>query len=119
MKFALNLAPAAGDLTRSRARTLANPEGTTVGELTGLPFARRGTDGHLHFVFLRRKATGMPGVSYRVEFSDRLTGGWAVNPVAATAILEVDATWERVIIQDIVAGPRPSSRFVRLRIEAE
>ncbi|RYD26019.1 MAG: hypothetical protein EOP86_26555, partial [Verrucomicrobiaceae bacterium] len=52
VKFALNLAPAAGDLTRSRARTLANPEGTTVGELTGLPFARLGTDGHLHFIFL-------------------------------------------------------------------
>ena len=110
LKFALNLAPNAGDLLLPRARTLANPDGLTLAELMGLPLVRRDAGGHLQIVFLRRKDAA---VNYRVEFCDDISASnWTVN--AGGIAVSVDATWERVTVTDSVTAAR---RCVRLRVE--
>ncbi len=113
LKFALNLAPAAGDLARPNARALANPAGTTVASLSGLPVASRDSQGKLTLVYLRRAGANNPGITYRVEFSD-LSAAFGVNPSAQTAVLPIDSIWERVTVTDSLTAP--GRRFTRLNV---
>lgn len=115
LKYALNLAPSAGDLKRSGVAPLANPDGTTVAELTGMPVARREGNGKLSLTYLRRKAENSPGVTYQVLFGDKM-GAWAVNPSATESVVPVDSNWERVRVTDNFAVAEKQARFVRLKV---
>lgn len=117
LKYALNLAPNAGDLVLSNNRPLSNPDGTTVPELTGLPVLRlNGTPASV-FTYIRRKATTVPGVSYTVEWSDGLSG-WAINPSATEIPFSLDTTWERVTVTDSFNTSQKPKRFARLSVTA-
>jgi len=117
MKYALNLAPNSGDLTRSTVAGLSNPDGTTLAELTGMPVARREASGHLSLTYLRRKAGTSPGVSYEVLFADDSLGlSWAANPSASESVSSIDPNWERVRITDSFAFTQKRARFARLKI---
>lgn len=117
IKYALNLAPNAGDLALPDKRTLSNPDGTTVGELTGLPVLRlNGTPAGV-FTFIRRKSASIPGITYSVQWSDGLTA-WAPNLAATEATLSLDATWERVTLTDSFSTTQKPKRFARLSVTA-
>ena len=113
MKFALNLAPNAGGLALSNNRPLSNPDGTTVGELTGLPVLRLNGTPAAEFTYIRRKASTSPGIAYIVQWSDGLSS-WAANPSATETTLSLDATWERVKLTDSFTTTQKSVRFARL-----
>jgi hypothetical protein len=52
-----------------------------------------------------------------VEFSDTLANGtWAVNGSATSAVTNIDATLERVVITDNATGL--GKRFIRVRVTA-
>lgn len=117
VKYALNLAPNAGDLALSNNRALSNPDGTTVGELTGLPVLRLNSTPAGVFTFIRRKSSSIPGITYSVQWSDGLTA-WAPNPAATEATLSLDATWERVTLTDSFSTAQKPKRFARLSVTA-
>ena len=104
--------PLAGDLAIPRAARLSNPDGTTLAELTGLPYQRLDLTGHLQIVFLRRLGSTNPGIIYEIEFSSD-AGNWAVNPGATVSTLAIDAIWERVTVTDSDVLPL---RLARLRV---
>ncbi len=113
MKYALNLAPSAGDLALSKNRPLSNPDGTTVAELTGLPVLRLNSTPASVFTYIRRKSSTSPGITYTVQWSDEL-GAWAGNPSATETTLSLDATWERVQLTDSFNTSQKPVRFARL-----
>jgi hypothetical protein len=117
LKYALNLAPNAGDLALSNNRPLANPNGTTVAELTGLPVLRLNSAPAAVFTYIRRKASTVPGITYSVQWSDGLSA-WAVNLGANEATLSLDATWERVTLTDSFTTGQKPKRFARLSVTA-
>ncbi|QJE94299.1 hypothetical protein [Luteolibacter luteus] len=115
VKYALNIAPNSGDLTRSGAVPLANPDGTTLAELSGLPAARKESSGRFSLTYLRRKAVNSPGVSYQVQFSDT-PGRWVTNPAATEHVLSIDPIWERVKVTDSFSVAEKKSRFLQLKV---
>jgi hypothetical protein len=117
LKYALNLAPNAGDLALPNSRALANPNGTTVAELTGLPVLRLNGTPAAVFTYIRRKAPTIPGITYSVQWSDGL-GTWAANPAATEATLSLDGTWERVTLTDSFTTAQKPARFARLSVTA-
>jgi uncharacterized protein affecting Mg2+/Co2+ transport len=117
LKYALNLAPDAGDLALPDARPLADPNGTTVAELTGLPVLRLNGTPAAVFTYIRRKASTVPGITYSVQWSDGLTG-WATNPAATEATLSLDGTLERVTLTDSFTTAQKPARFARLSVTA-
>jgi hypothetical protein len=110
LKYAFNmLGSSAGQRT-----SLAEPNTTTLtaGGSVGLPLITLDS-GRLQVTYVRRKASGQPGVTYAVQFSDTLAAGsWSVNPAATTTISSLDSTFERVTVRDSAA---PSAgRFARV-----
>lgn len=106
-KYAFNLAPNAGDLTKANYQILA-PNGTA-----GLPLITRDGQDHLIIEFVRRKASTDPGISYTVETGPDLAN-WFVVPLTNASVISIDSTWERVIVTDPTSGP---TRFGRVRIQ--
>jgi len=83
----------------------------------GLPLVDVDGTGKLRVTYVRRISTSNPGVSYAVEFSDTLANGtWAVNGSATSAVTNIDATLERVVITDNATGL--GKRFIRVRVTA-
>ncbi len=116
LKYAFNML---GSGT-GQASTLATPNASvlTPSGSAGLPFVSLGSGGDvgkLQLTFIRRKATSTPGVSYTVEFSDALAT-WAVNPSATESVTSLDATFERVTVNDSLTSP--AKRFVRVKVTA-
>ena len=70
-------------------------------------------DGKLRMEFVRRKADTQPGLTYVAEFSSDLAA-WTDLTAAAT-VTSIDATWERVVVDD---SPPPDAgiRFGRVRV---
>lgn len=101
-KFAFNLNPLAPDVRH-----------LTVGAnmTAGLPGGAY-TGGVLRIEFLRRKATTNPGITYTAQFGSDL-GGWTDIPVGTPAGTSIDATWERVTVNDPTGGPK---RFGRVKV---
>ncbi len=117
LKYAFNLL---GSGT-GQANTLATPNASVLSPSgsAGLPFASVGTGGDagkLQLTFIRRKASGSPGISYVVEFSDALAS-WSTNPSATESVTSIDATFERVTVTDSVASQ--PKRFARVKVAAE
>lgn len=101
LEFALNLI--------SNSRTRANLVGTNG--TRGLPLIRREqVDGFSHLIaeFVRRRAAGAPGISYRAEFASELgnPAAWTPSPAAAESVTPIDETWERVKVNDPTPPPR-------------
>lgn len=71
--------------------------------------------GRLRIEFLRRKASGRPGITYDVQFSSNLVDWTSINHIIE--LTSVSTTWERVALEDSVpvAGPR----FVRIKVNVE
>jgi hypothetical protein len=101
-KFAFNLNPLAPDVRH-----------LTVGAngTAGLPGGAY-TGGVLRLEFLRRKASTNPGISYTAQFGSTL-GAWTDIPVGTPAGTSIDATWERVIVNDPAGG---LARFGRVKV---
>jgi len=84
--------------------------------LTGLPAVWvDSSKGRLRIEFLRRKASGRPGITYEVQFSPNLVD-WTTNN-SVMALVSVDTIWERVAIEDSV--PVSGPRFVRVKLNVE
>jgi uncharacterized membrane protein len=104
-EFALNLDPKLSDLA-----TMLPGTGTR-----GLPLIRRENiagQPRLTAEFVRRKSAGLPGITYRVEFTSGLANptGWTVG--TAETVMPIDDVWERVKVTD--SALNPSARFGRL-----
>jgi hypothetical protein len=102
LRYAFNLAP------NTQGRPVLSP-GTGN---QGLPWMGKDPQGRLVIEFVRRKASGNPGIVYVVETGEDLS---ALTPLslANAAITSVDTSWERVRVVDPVATAK---RFGRLRI---
>lgn len=92
--------------------TTPNTAVTTATGTAGLPLVNTDGAGKLQVTFIRRKSTSNPGITYNVEFSDTLAA-WASNPSATINVVNIDTTFERVIVTDNTSA---SKRFVRLRV---
>ena len=88
---------------------------------SGLPYVSRqaiGT-GRLTIEYLRRKSA--TDISYTVQFSENLSsppaaGSWAAS-VSEVSVTEIDADWERVIVEDLAIHDNFPNRFVRVKID--
>lgn len=130
-------------LTGSPALETANPDGDLANNLTeyafnldplgrdsstltpstgtkGLPFVSltgNDPDRHLRVEYVRRKASTNPDLSYAVEFGTDLAQVW-VEQGGAETVTALDATWERVVVEDTVTTGSASRRFGRVRVTA-
>ncbi len=102
LKYAFNLNVLAPDVR------VLTPGAT--GETAGLPCVSY-VAGKLRLEFLRRKASGNPGITYIPQISGTL-GGWGDFTGDPTTV-SIDDTWERVTIDDTVGGMK---RFGRVQI---
>ena len=101
LKYALNMDADAADSTTM-----------TLGGSRGLPRISADVLGRLTLAFVRRPASGLPGITYTVLFSDDLVR-WLPNPAATEAVEPVDSEFERVVVTDSVVAAR---RFARLLV---
>lgn len=102
-KFAFNMnaaGPDAKSLVYGAGGTSGLPAGATVG-------------GKLRIEFLRRKASGNPGITYVAQFSSNIAG-WSDFTGSPVSVTSLNATWERVVVEDPVAGA--GSRFGRVMV---
>jgi Chitobiase/beta-hexosaminidase C-terminal domain len=106
LKYAFNLAPNAGDLTKNNYQILS-ANGTA-----GLPLITRDGQDRLVIAFVRRKASTNPGVTYVVETSEDLTSLQPLDLSSAT-VTDIDANWERVTVTDPTVSTK---RFGRVRV---
>jgi len=107
VEFAFNLNPAASD-----------PPLTAGSGAAGLPIVRSlgaGATRRLQLEFIRRKAAAGSGLTYEAQFGGDLVG-W-VTAVTPDSVTSIDATWERVLISDPVAGA--AQRFARVRVSLQ
>ena len=102
LRYAFNLA----------ANTHGRPVLTPGTGNHGLPWMGKDPQGRLVIEFVRRKASGKPGIGYVVETGEDLTA-LAPLSLANAAITSVDTSWERVRVVDPVVTAK---RFGRLRI---
>jgi hypothetical protein len=101
-KFAFNmnaLAPDVRHLTVEANDTAGLPGGAYTG-------------GKLRIEFLRRKASTNPGITYTAQFGSDLSG-WTDIAVGTPPGTSIDATWERVVVDDPAGGPH---RFGRVKV---
>lgn len=107
LKYAFNLAPNAGDLTKANYQLLSD-NGTA-----GLPMITRDDQGRLVIAFVRRNASTNPGISYVVETGENL-GALAPLDLSAANVVFIDGIWERVTVVDSAIT---TTRFGRVRIQ--
>lgn len=105
-KYAFNLVPNAGDLTKANYQILT-PNGTA-----GLPLITRDGQGRLVIEFVRRKASSNPGVAYVVETGDELAS-WSSLSLTNATVVAIDANWERVTVIDPAVSAK---HFGRVRL---
>lgn len=103
-KFAFNLNPLASDVRRMAVggnSTAGLPGGRLVG-------------GKLRLEFVRRKAASAanPGITYTVQFGST-PGSWTDVAAGVPTATAIDSTWERVVVDDPVGGPK---RFGRVKV---
>ncbi|MFN7561932.1 MAG: hypothetical protein ACK5TH_09150 [Prosthecobacter sp.] len=102
LEYAFNTQPGSPD-----AQPLTASTGTV-----GLPLITRvGTV--LRIEFLRRKTTTNSGLTYEPQFNDTLTNPWSPSTATPT-IIDIDSTWERVLIED--DQPAATKRFARVKV---
>jgi len=106
LKYAFNMAPAAGNLVLPNVVQLAS-DGSA-----GLPLSYQDTEGRLVIQFVRRKAINNPGITYIVETGTNPAVLTPLDPGAAV-VVSIDAVWERVTVTDPTATP---GRFGRVRV---
>ncbi|HEX8679869.1 MAG TPA: chitobiase/beta-hexosaminidase C-terminal domain-containing protein, partial [Chthoniobacterales bacterium] len=106
LKFAFNLAPNAGDLSRPNV-TILPPNGTA-----GLPRVTRDSEGRLVLEFVRRKAATDSSIAYIVETSGDLLE-WAPLSLTSASVTSIDNVWERVSVTDPTIAAK---RFGRVRV---
>ncbi len=113
-----NLAAFAFNLLPFTDLALPMTPGTGV---AGLPFTSAvgaGVTRRLSIEFVRRKAGTNSGLTYRPQFSTSLLetgiGSWE-DATGTPVVTSIDATWERVVIEDTVQGA--DRRFGRLKVE--
>lgn len=105
MKYALNMAPSAGDLSLPAYLMPA-------GGISGLPCMDVDGAGNLTYTFVRRNAGSNPGIAYSVvQSSDVVTWDTCAAIPSVTAI---DSVWERVSY--VVDSTSSSKTFLRLNV---
>ncbi len=117
IKYALNIVSNPNDLETAQARPLIDPQGTTVEALSGLPVMGADQDTRATFTYIRRRDAATLGLRYDVRWSDNL-GPWAPNPSATESTLELDATWERVMVTDSFTRAEKPMRFACLGMQS-
>ena len=109
LEFAFNLDP-----------TFPEPVTMTAGTgLRGLPLVRLETaansERRLTVEFVRRTAGSGAGLTYAVQFTSDLTGGWQTG--GTESVTAINGRWERVKVTDPVAAGRAApTRFARVRV---
>ncbi len=107
LEFAFNLDP-----------TFPEPAVMTAGTgLRGLPLVQLATvaasDRRLTVEFVRRTAGSGSGVTYAVQFTSDLNGGWQTG--GTESVTAINERWERVKVTDTVsAGGTVQTRFARV-----
>ena len=107
LEFALNLDPKTGDPTTM----------TAVIGTRGLPLIRSekvSGQPKLTAEYVRRRAAGQPGITYRMEFSDDLGNANSWTESSAEVVTQIDPTWERVKVTD--SQPALGTRYGRLKV---
>ena len=105
MKYALNMAPNAGNLALP-AYSMA------AGGTSGLPYMGVDGAGNLTYAFVRRNAGSNSGITYSVEQSNDLAT-WETC-VTVPSVTAIDFVWERVsYVIDTASAPR---MFLRLKV---
>jgi autotransporter-associated beta strand protein len=105
LKYAFNLEP--DEVVAGPARTLVPGSGKS-----GLPFvtiAGNGPSAKVRIEFVRRKGTEL---AYQAQFSGDLNE-WR-NATAVPLVSSIDATWERVILEDEATAGSTGRRFGRV-----
>jgi hypothetical protein len=105
LEFGFNLSP----------RIASNIQLQPGAGLSGLPVVSRNGSGNLVVEYVRRRASGNPGISYAVEFAGSASGPWSVQ--TAEAVTLISATFERVFVTD----PDPTganARFARVSVSS-
>ncbi|MEZ5323522.1 MAG: VCBS repeat-containing protein [Verrucomicrobiales bacterium] len=92
----------------SPARAPYSPEATLIAANPDQPLA-------LQVTYLRRIDAAASGLSYTAEFSSSLETGW--QSAESTKVETVDATWERVTVEDAATGGEPRSRYARVIVK--
>ncbi len=109
LEFAFNLDP-----------TFPGPVVMTAGTgLRGLPLIQPETvaasDRRLTVEFVRRTASSMSGVTYAVQFTSDLGGGWQTG--GTESVTAINERWERVKVTDTVSiGATVQARFARVSV---
>ena len=108
LEFSLNLNPKVSDMTTMIAGT---------GKV-GLPLIRAenvGGQQRLTAEFVRRRAAGIPGITYRAEFTSDLAnaGSWSFTG-NTEVVTQIDEAWERVKVTDQQLAS--SVRYGRLKV---
>ncbi len=83
---------------------------------TGLPNIRStgtGASRRLKIEYLRRKASGNPGLSYNPQFLSDLGTAWQ-DFTGTETVQSIDSVWERVTVDDTVTGE--PKRFGRVKV---
>jgi len=106
LDFAFNLDPTLGSYP-----TLVPTSGTT-----GLPYWEISDIDGLEVEYLRRKDA--PGTTYSVQFTDNLQSNW-IDSAATETVSPMNATWERVMVEDDVDTANATNRFGRVIIIQE
>ncbi|MBX3740627.1 MAG: hypothetical protein KF712_06525 [Akkermansiaceae bacterium] len=109
-EFAFNMNP-----TTAGTSILTPGSGTS-----GLPVIQStggNSEPRLRLEYIRRKASTQPGIAYLPQFSTNLTdsgpGSWETF-IGNETVHSIDATWERVIIED--TDPGGNRRFARVKV---
>lgn len=101
IEFAFNMNPKSTSYPR-----LGHPTGTP-----GMPYISRNGSGFLVIEYIRRMASGNPGITYAVEFAGSSSGPRTVQP--AESVSFIDTTFERVTVTDTAVS---AQRFSRVRV---
>jgi hypothetical protein len=101
LEFAYNLNP------NTPATPTLTP-GTGTAGLPSIHLPGTGADRHLVIEYVRRKAGG---VIYTPQFGNTPAGASRQSATAPPVVTSIDATWERVMVEDTVAVGGTTRRF--------
>ena len=110
LEYAFNLSPVDSD------RQQLEP-GSGMRGLPTVYLEESGDESRLVIEYIRRRAEGVPRLSYQPQFSSTLDGDW--TNALSESVEPIDATWERVRVVDPVSSDENSARFGRVWVGLE
>jgi hypothetical protein len=87
----------------------------STGSLPQVEFTGTGAAKRLRITYLRRKNATNSGLTYSPQFTSNPSGVW--QTVSGGTVTSIDATWERVAIDDTVSTGTEPRRFARVKVD--